>query len=74
MMACAPTGVCCANLALARLNNMLHGAFAHAQKGFCHSFLWKSFFQLAYICLAQYICSAFGAHFSTAFKIPCRKT
>lgn len=57
----APSGVHCANLALARLNNIVQGAFAQAQNSFCQSFSLYFFLQLAYMCLAQFLCSAIGA-------------
>jgi len=72
-IAWAPWTVALANLALAKLNNIRQGALAQAQNFFCHSFSVKCFFQLAYICLAQFLCSAFGAQFCTAFKIPYNK-
>ena len=68
--AAAPSLVACASLALAKLNNILHGALAHLHHFFCHSFFLNFFFQFAYMCLAQFLCSARGAYFSIATRTP----
>jgi hypothetical protein len=70
MIALAPFGVCCAKIAHDLLNNIEHGAFAHAQNNFCQSLFLNFFLQLAYMCLAQFLCSALGIQFCTALRIP----